>query len=236
MAVKAFEVPGLGPVYIYKRRGTKHIRLSVTSNGQIRVTMPMWVPYRSGIEFARAKKEWLLAHQSGRNEAYKQGQRVGKHHTLNFVAEDTDRIRSRLLATEITLYYPSGQDITDPEIQAAARKLTGRALKQEAEQLLQQRLDILANDYNLSYTNFRVRHLKTRWGSCSSKHELTFNYFLMELPWELIDYVMAHELAHTRHLNHSLDFWKLVEQLMPDYKKRRKALREYQPNLQSSVT
>jgi predicted metal-dependent hydrolase len=235
MAVKAFEVSGLGLVYVYKRRGAKSLRLSVTADGQIRVTIPNWAPYRSGIEFARNKQGWLLEHQRANREVFRHGQRVGKHHTLNMTGEATDRIRTRLLATEAALYYPRQLNPADAEVQNVARKLTGRALKQEAEQLLPQRLDILAATYNLPYASFSARHLKTRWGSCSSKHELTFNYFLMELPWELIDYVIAHELAHTKHLNHSRQFWELVGQLMPDYQQRRKDLKQYRPNLRSSV-
>lgn len=72
-----------------------------------------------------------------------------------------------------------------------------------------------------------IRNQKTRWGSCSSKGNLNYNYQLYYLPEELLDYVVIHELAHRRHMNHSVDFWGEVEKYCPDYKVRRKRLKEY---------
>ena len=70
-----------------------------------------------------------------------------------------------------------------------------------------------------------INHAKTRFGSCSSKGNLNFSCRLMMYPEECIDYVVVHELAHLKHLNHSKDFWKFVEKFMPDYKKRKKLLK-----------
>ena len=72
-----------------------------------------------------------------------------------------------------------------------------------------------------------IRNQKTRWGSCSSKGNLNFNYQLYYLPDELLDYVVIHELAHRRYMDHSKEFWDEVEKYGPDYRERRQQLKKY---------
>ena len=72
------------------------------------------------------------------------------------------------------------------------------------------------------------RFNKTRWGSCSSKNSINFNYYLAKLPVELIEYVVVHELAHIKHKNHSKQFWEVVQRYLPNQKELRKKLREYE--------
>lgn len=74
----------------------------------------------------------------------------------------------------------------------------------------------------------KINSAKTRWGSCNRKGGINFTYRLLFVPEELIDYVVVHELAHLKEMNHSDRFWSVVGQTMPDYKARRKRLREYE--------
>ena len=79
----------------------------------------------------------------------------------------------------------------------------------------------------VEYGRITIRNQKTRWGSCSSKGNLNFNYRLFYLPEELLDYVVIHELAHRRYMNHSMQFWQEVAAYCPNYDRYRKKLGEY---------
>lgn len=81
--------------------------------------------------------------------------------------------------------------------------------------------------YNFDYGHVRVKQLKSRWGSCSSKRNLNFSYRILFLPEHLQDYLVVHELCHLQEMNHSADFWQLVGRAVPGYKQLRKELRQY---------
>ncbi len=91
----------------------------------------------------------------------------------------------------------------------------------------------MAKTYSFTYENVRVRAMHTRWGSCTSKGAISLNIYLMMLPWDLIDYVLLHELTHTKHLHHGENFWNALEVIMPDMKKRKKELKKAQLSIMS---
>ena len=99
-------------------------------------------------------------------------------------------------------------------------------LKAEARELIPKRVGYFAEIMGAKYGKVTVRHQKSRWGSCSSKGNLSFNCLLLLFPEELLDYVVVHELCHTRHMNHSAKFWSEVEKYLPDYKRRRALLKK----------
>lgn len=80
--------------------------------------------------------------------------------------------------------------------------------------------------YNFTYNRISIKNHASRWGSCSRKKNLNFNYRLLFLPKELAEYVVVHELCHLEHLNHSPQFWQKVGEIMPDYKIARRALKK----------
>lgn len=99
--------------------------------------------------------------------------------------------------------------------------------KRQIRQLIMQRVEYYADIMGIAYGRITMRNQKTRWGSCSSDGNLNFNCRLLFVPKELVDYVVVHELAHRRHMDHSPAFWQEVEKYMPDYKERRKQLKKY---------
>lgn len=99
-------------------------------------------------------------------------------------------------------------------------------LVQKALQVLPEKVEHYARIIGVTYGRITIRNQKTRWGSCSNKGNLNFNCQLMRLPEELQDYVVVHELCHRKEMNHSSDFWKEVEYIMPDYQERRARLKQ----------
>ncbi|GHT66713.1 hypothetical protein FACS189452_03090 [Bacteroidia bacterium] len=86
-------------------------------------------------------------------------------------------------------------------------------LRQQAKLLLPQRVAQLAAQYEFTYSAISIKNMRTRWGSCSSFNRLNFSIYLITLPNELIDYVILHELCHTIHKNHGLQFWNLLDKV-----------------------
>lgn len=116
---------------------------------------------------------------------------------------------------------PDGEAVKAlPEVESAAGK-------RQIRQLVTQRVAYYADLMGIAYGRITLRNQRTRWGSCSSDGNLNFNCRLLFVPGELLDYVVVHELAHRRHMDHSPAFWREVERYMPDYQRRRKALRQY---------
>lgn len=116
------------------------------------------------------------------------------------------------------------------EMQENRNRITEQQRREGVEralELIPQRVAYFAERMQVSYGRITIREQKTRWGSCSSKGNLNFNWKLVLVPPELLDYVVVHELAHRIEMNHSQQFWAVVEQEMPDYKERRKCLKEY---------
>ena len=103
-------------------------------------------------------------------------------------------------------------------------------LAQQALKVIPARAAYYAPLIGVTYGRITIRNQTSRWGSCSSKGNLNFNYRLFYLPEELLDYVVVHELAHRLHMNHSKDFWQEVERYFPDYKECRKQLKEVELN------
>jgi len=226
MPVKKFNVPDLGTISIYKRKGTKQLSIRFSGN-QLKVTQPAWMPYQTGLTFAMTQKKWILAHVPTQQAIeIKDGNRYGKEHILRIIP--STEIRTRITKNEILIYCPTKNTSLPKEFIPTAKKAIYRALKKEAADLLDKRLVMHANNHHFNYKNSSFKSMKSRWGSCNSNLEITLNIYLLMLPWELIDYVIFHELSHTLHLNHSAAFWELVSGHIPNYKLLRKELKQNQ--------
>lgn len=234
MATKTINIPELGDVVLAKRRGSRNIRLSITAQGGVRVGLPAWAPYRLGLEFATSRKDWILQQLAGcSQETFKNGARFGKSHSLQLVIDSSkSKASSRVRGTTVIVTSPWRAE--HPSTQAKVVAACEKALAKEAKVLLPQRVAALATRHGYTYKQVRIRKLTSRWGSCSSDGTITLNSYLMQLPWHLIDYVILHELTHTKHLNHSSDFWTSLINSLPEAKKLRKEIKTFRPRLETA--
>jgi len=232
MATRIVEIPEIGSVTLYKRRGNRSLRLSVAADGEIRVSLPSWVPYKAGEQFARSKAEWIVSHRRKPGEGLHHGQPIGKAHRLHFEPSTiATKVTTRLKQNQIEITHPPAYETHHPVVQKAAQAASIRALRKEAETLLPQRLNDLAIRTGFTYRSVGVKQLKSRWGSCSTQQEITLNLFLMQLPWHLIDYVLLHELTHTKVMRHGAPFWKELERHVPRARALRKEIGNHHPIL-----
>jgi len=99
--------------------------------------------------------------------------------------------------------------------------------KQQAPAIITPRVKYWAEQMQLYPSKLSYRHAKSRWGSCSTRNNISLSTYLMMTPIELIDYVIVHELSHITHKNHSREFWSLVQRHIPDWQSKRKKLKTY---------
>ncbi len=232
MATKTYVVDGLGEINVTKRHSARHLRLSIDQKGQVRVSIPEWIPYRTGLEFAVSRKDWII---KKRPEVLllEPNQQIGRAHHLIFTASDSTLTapKARIVGNTISVCYAKSATFTHPAVQQAALKASIKALRLQAESLLPRRLKQLSETHGLAYDSISIKQLSRRWGSCDQQQRIVLNLYLVQLPWELIDYVVIHELAHTQYLNHGRLFWEKVESLLPDAKKLKKQLATYHPGI-----
>lgn len=232
MAFKQFEVERIGLVTVYKRRGTRSLRLSIRHDGSLRVTVPAWSSYAAGVNFARSRADWILKHAQPAKSLLTPDQAIGKAHRLSFAASGSaTRASGRLKGTAVIVTYPQSLDISDARVQKAAQAASVRALRAQAEKLLPIRLAELAAVHGFRYRSVAIKQLKTRWGSCDQDRNIALNLYLMQLPWRLIDYVLLHELTHTRVMKHGPEFWAAMVAIEPKTPELRREIRTQRPVL-----
>ncbi|AIF70302.1 hypothetical protein PAP_09635 [Palaeococcus pacificus DY20341] len=183
----------------------KYLRVYLAPDGRLIVVSPT----RNVEPILKAKKAWIL-NKINRIEKIKELSSKFPYLGRFYDVEEGESFN----ILEDKIFIP-----TRKQLERNLRK----ELKSTIEPLIEERAKVLGVEPNKLF----VRKQKTRWGSCSAKGNLSFNLALMALPKSLIDYVVTHEVAHLRKMNHSKDFWSLVSRFHPDWKKKRKELKDW---------
>ena len=159
---------------------------------------------------------------------------MGKWVVDGFLKEKQDWIYKNYLEafqrTSIDGSFNNSDDYTDDNLRIPSNKPEDPDLvnkhKKYARKIFEAKVAYYQQFTGGDYTSITIRDQKTRWGSCSGRGTLSFNWRLILAPPEILDYVVVHELCHLTHMNHSKEFWNLVGSVIPDYKIRRKWLKE----------
>lgn len=102
-----------------------------------------------------------------------------------------------------------------------------RILREQAREILTEKTNVYVQQLGVSYNKIRIGNQTTRWGSCSSKGTISYNWKLVLMPEAIMDYVVVHEVCHLKEMNHSSQFWQLVSRVLPDYEQRRAWLKQH---------
>ena len=234
-AEKIILVEPIGQVKLIKNNRSRCMRLRVNPNGEAQVTMPVFASEKNAIQFIQSKSEWINKQQ----KKMKAGLTVftpdsvfqTKFHTIKVVITNQAKVTNHIGNGIFQINIPSKFNIQDNDIQNFIRNTIIRLLHYEAKIYLPERLSALAKIHHFNFQKVFVKHVKSRWGSCSSVNNINLNIHLMRLPDHLIDYVLLHELTHTKVKNHSPFFWEQLETVCPGAQSFNKELKSYQVDL-----
>lgn len=222
-----------GHITLRRSARASHVRIRVAPDGRLRASLPLYAPtflVKRLIKSSREQLRAMLAEQGG-DTPFEHGMQIGKSHTLIIRPVTSSKHSVSRHGQQIIASLPEGSSPDDPAVSRTIRDAVIEALRIEAKSYLPKRLAYLAEQGGYSYSKVRFSHASGRWGSCSSNGTISLNIALMKLPFELIDYVLVHELSHTVHMNHSAEFWETVEQGDPHYKAHRRELKKETPSI-----
>ncbi|MBC7868791.1 M48 family metallopeptidase [Candidatus Saccharibacteria bacterium] len=222
-----------GKITIRRSARATQVRVRVGPDGTLRASLPLYAPIFLVKRLLKSSRTELrsMFTQARPDEPYNDGMRIGKSHSLIVRPSSMNLIKVSRHHQQIIVQLPEGKTLENTEVIRAIRDAIISALRLEAKSYLPKRLSFLSDKHSFSYDSVRFSHASGRWGSCSSTGTISLNIALMKLPFELIDYVIIHELSHTRHMNHSQAFWDVVGSIDPHYQVHRRALKLEKPSI-----
>lgn len=212
--------------YTLIQKDIKHARIRVSEDGQVRVIIPNNFTEDDVQSLLKKKARWVASKKSyfskklkiklGRNQLLLFGQRY------NYFFDH--ELKRKIIIDHEFGTIRSSKDILDINVQE-------KWYKQEAKNYLIPRTEYLAKNLSFKYNKIYIRSQRTKIGSCSEKKNISLNWRLIKAPKLVIDYIIVHELVHTRVMNHSRKFWTMLRSHFPDYKQANNWLDKYGNNL-----
>jgi len=216
-------IPKIDRVIRSKRRT---FSIEVERDGSLVVRAPNRASMRNITGVVKDKRKWIARKQRQAREKYGsiapkrfvEGERflyLGKPYPL-----EVDN------ATRHPLTFDNNNFVLSDEHVGKAREAFIDWYRQQARSVISERVKRYSSPSGIQYRKLKITNAQKRWGSCSAKGNLCFSWRLAMAPREVIDYVVVHELAHIEHKDHSRKFWDRVEKVLPDYRSRRRWLKD----------
>lgn len=212
----------------------KSVAINITPTAQVIVLAPHFLDKDKIERIVVKRAPWIIEKQAyftRLSELYPEkefvsGEQVlflGRNYRLKLIKSETCSDSPTLVGRRM---YISINNYPNPENR---RKLIKDMLSKwyfsKTENIIKQRISRYVKIMGVKQPEFKIKEQKKRWGSCSSKGMLRFNWRISMAPISIIDYIVVHELCHLKVKNHSADFWKLVSLALPDYQRRREWLK-----------
>ncbi len=226
------------------RRRRRTIQLQTDPESGFKLMVPHTMSDLEIEDFLLKQSKWILKHRADQEDVQavdwsKGGTAMYRGKNVELVVEERDvgdpgkdlppTVVRSLEGDQVAVTVPPNLD--DGRKSVVVRELLTSWYRQEAWDHLTTRIVEFGNLMGVKPRQLKLSDAKRRWGSCSAKQSINLNWRLIMLDDSLIDYVVVHELAHLVELNHSADFWRVVEGVIPDHRDRRKRLREHSPSV-----
>jgi predicted metal-dependent hydrolase len=209
--------------YILERKKVKHARIRVSENLSVRVLVPENFDNSDIQNLLKKKQNWIdktLNKFIGRTEKIKLHENqmllFGNKYTYFYRAE----LHNKVVINQELRTIQSKTNLLDKDQQL-------KWYKRYAKRHITKRLNEISKKYKFKYNRVFIRDQRTKWGNCSTGKNLSFNWRLIKTPQLVIDYLIFHELVHTRTLNHTSKFWTELRGLYPEYPEAIKWLEKY---------
>jgi hypothetical protein len=211
MTAKVVQFKQIGMVTFVKNRRSKNIKISVKPDQSVRVSFPFYVSSSEASQFVMKNIDWITGQQQKfdiKNNKIEAGQFQTKMHTVQITkaAENKTKINNNFI--EICL-----ADLNAENSRSYLENVIVGIYRYEAKKFLPAKLNELALKHGFQFNKITIRNNKRNWGSCSSKNNISLNLQMMKLPDELIEYILLHELVHTKIKNHGPIFWQKLDEL-----------------------
>lgn len=217
------------PIDKLVRSKRKTLSLIVETDGTLTVRAPLHMKEADIRRFVEAKENWIKRKQAAARKDAPVPRRYLDGETFLYLGTT---VPLRLIPGKGPALVMDGVFKLSRSAQPRARSVFEAWYKRQARAVLHERVAFFATKYGFRVEKIRISSARTRWGSCSAKGTLSFAWRLVLAPPDVIDYVVVHELCHLKELNHSKAFWAQVEAILPDYKAKRKWLKQNGGRLQ----